>query len=71
VLPASELAERAEVEALLARLKSHQAGVMKSRSSATRELEGMKSAMKTVRKDTEKLLKLQQQNIATMGRKLH
>jgi hypothetical protein len=71
VLPASELSERAEVESLLARLKSHQAGVMKSRGAATRELEGMKAAMKKVRRDTEELLKTQQQNIATMGRKLH
>ncbi len=71
VLPASEISERLEAESLLARLKSHQAGVMKSRSMATKELEGMKIAMKKVRRDTEELLKNQQQNIATMGRKLH
>jgi len=71
VLPASEQAERDEVEQLLSKLKAHQAGVMKARQSSTRELESMRSAIKKVRKDTEELLKSQQQNIATMGRKLH
>jgi hypothetical protein len=70
-LSSSEQADRDEVEQLLAKLKAHQAGVLRARAASTRELEGMRGAIKKVRKDTEELLKSQQQNIATMGRKLH
>lgn len=70
-LAREEIAERAEVEDLLARLKGHQKDLMDKRSTNQKDLDGMRGSIKKIRKETDELMKSQQTNLATMGRKLH
>ena len=70
-LTREEISERAEVEDLLAKLKGHQKDLMDKRSTNQKDLDGMRGNLKKIRKETDELMKSQQTNLATMGRKLH
>lgn len=67
----SERNDRAEMEDLLSKIKGTQKTLMHARAGNIRELEGMKASLKKVKKETDELMKNQQTNLATMGRKLH
>ena len=70
-LSSSERSERAEMEEMLSKIKATQKNLMGARAGNIKELESMKSALKKVKKETDELMKNQQTNLATMGRKLH
>ena len=71
-LSASEISARAEVEELLGRLKGQQRALVhdQSRATSVKQIEQMRAAVHRVRRDTDELIKSQQTNIATMGRKI-
>lgn len=55
---------------IVQRLKKRQKEVRDKRHSCVKVLEDMKNSLKKLRKDTDDLLKMQQTNLSTMGRKL-
>ena len=69
-LSAAEISARAEVEELLGRLKGQQRALVQSRAASGKQIEQMRAAVRRVRRDTDELIKSQQTNIATMGRKI-
>jgi hypothetical protein len=58
-----------ELEALFQKCHSTQNAIKSQRQANIEELENLKATMKKIKRETEELLKAQQNNLASMGRK--
>jgi len=66
----SEQSARNEIESILNKIKRYQKGLMDERSHQAKEIDALKTTVKKLRKESDELMKNQQTNLATMGRKL-